>query len=164
MKTIDEQKKPIYAEKELLALVECKKRMDLKKFQSSTFLWVSSKWNFMRKFLLEKEIITKQHTSYIWVGKEPDIKLANEFIKFYKSTTNHEKKIKLKTKQKNKESNSNKLYEDYLSLKKKVEELKIQNREMYKELKSVFSQKIEYEKKYKELKQNLNTIINQENK
>lgn len=162
MKTIDKYKRPIYAEKELSALIECKRRMDMKIFQSSYFLWVSSKWNFMRKFLLEKEIIEKQHTSYIWVGKEPDIKLANEFIKFYKLTTNHENKMKLKTKQTKKESNSNKLYEDYLSLKKKVEELKIQNREMYKELKSVFLQKIEYEKKYKELKQNLNIIINQE--
>ena len=91
MKTIDEYKRPIYAEKELLALIECKKRMDMKIFQSSYFSWVTTKWNYMRKFLLEKGFIQKQHTSYIWIGKEPDIKLADEFIKYYKLINKYEK-------------------------------------------------------------------------
>jgi hypothetical protein len=150
MKTVNEHKRPVYSEKELSALIECKKRMDMKIFQSSYFLWVTSNWNIMRKFLLEKEIIKKQHIHYIWVGKEPDIKLADEFIKYYKSSNNYEKKVVVK---KNiPESNPNKLYEDYISLSKQVQELKIQNREMYKELKSVFEEKLKHEKKYKELK------------
>lgn len=150
MKTINEHKRPIYAEKELSALIECKKRMDLKIFKSSNFLWVSSNWNFMRKFLLEKGIIKKQHVYYIWVGKEPDIKLADEFIKYYKSSNNYEKKVVVK--KNTTESDSNKLYEDYISLGKQVQELKIQNREMYKELKSVFEEKLQHEKKIQRVK------------
>jgi len=157
MKTIDVLKRPIYAEKELMALIECKKRMDMKIFQSSSFYFVSTKWNFIRKFLLEKGIIKNQHTSYIWVGKEPDIKLAEEFIKFYKSNNKYEKKIVVK--KKSPEDDSNKLYEDFIALTKQVQELKSQNREMYKELKSVFKEKIQYEKKYQDLKDNLRNII-----
>jgi len=156
MKTIDEYKRPIYAEKELLALIECKRRMDMKIFQSSYFSWVTTKWNYMRKFLLEKGFIQKQHTSYIWIGKEPDIKLADEFIKYYKLINKYEKKIVVK---KVPESNPNKLYEDYVSLSKQVQELKIQNREMYKELKSVFEQKTKIEKNYQDLQQRLKNLI-----
>lgn len=156
MKTIDEYKRPVYAEKELSTLIECKRRMDMKDFQSSTFLWVNSRWNDLRKFLLEKEIIKTQHTSYIWVGKDPDIKLANEFIKFYKSSKKYEKKIVVK---KEPEKDSNKLYEDYVSLNKQVQELKIQNREMYKELKSVFEEKTKIENKYQEICKKLLNIV-----
>jgi len=161
MKTINEYKKPIYSEKELLALKECKKRMDMKIFQSSTFLWVTSNWNIMRRFLLEKQIIKKQHIYYIWVGKEPDIKLADEFIKYYKSRNKYDKKIVVK--QHTSESDSNQLYEDYISLSKQVQELKIQNREMYKELKSVFEEKVKNEKKYQELKEKLIKFLVEQN-
>jgi hypothetical protein len=163
MKTIDVLKRPIYAEKELLALIECKKRMDIKIFQSSSLFSVTSKWNEIRKFLLEKEIIKKQHNSYIWVGKEPDIKLADGFIKFYKSINNYEKKIVV-SKKTVPENDANKLYEDYLSLNKQVQELKIQNREMYKELKKVFQEKMEFEKKYQDLKDKLKNLIYEPNK
>lgn len=156
MNTIDEYKRPVYAEKELLALIECKKRMDMKIFQSSYFSWVTTKWNYLRKFLIEKGFITKQHTSYIWIGKEPDIKLADEFIKYYKLINKYEKKVVVK---KVPENNSNKLYEDYVYLTKQVQELKVQNREMYKELKSVFQEKTKIEKKYEDLQQRLKNII-----
>ena len=106
--------------------------------------------------MFEKGFIQKQHTSYIWVGKEPDIKLADEFIKYYKLINKYEKKIVVK---KVPESNSNKLYEDYVSLTKQVQELKIQNREMYKELKSVFEEKTKIEKKYQDLQERLKNII-----
>lgn len=158
MKTIDILKRPIYAEKELLAFIECKKRMDNKNFQGSYFLWVCSRWNEMRNFLLEKEIIKKQHNSYIWVGKEPDIKLADAFIKNYKSVRKCDKKISVRKKT-TPSNDTNKLYEDYLALIKQVQELKIQNREMYKELKKVFEEKVKLEKKYQDLKDQLKNLM-----
>ena len=71
--------KHVTPEHVLEALVESKRLMDEYNYLSSYFLSIFSSWNYLRVFLVNKEIIKPRHTTYIWIGQKPNEELAKEY-------------------------------------------------------------------------------------
>lgn len=139
----------------LEALVECKRLMDEYNFLSSYFLSTFSSWNYLRVFLVNKEIIKPRHTTYIWIGQEPNEELAKEYVLYYKEVKKNENltpKVTIKT-------SPNKIYEDYVAIKKELERLKVENREMFKDLKEHYQGRIRAEKAYTELSKKIKSVF-----
>ena len=137
------------------SLVECKKRMDKHSFLSTYFTMDYSFWGKMRVFLIDKKIIKSRHNTYVWIGEEPSQDLALEFFEHYKSL----KKTDKKTIKKSKHKDSATMYEDLVALQKKVQKLKEENREMFKELKENYLEKVRLQKAYDELSQRIKSVL-----
>ena len=147
--------KHVTSEHVLEALVESKRLMDEYNFLSSYFLSIFSSWNYLRVFLVNKEIIKPRHTTYIWIGQKPNEELAKEYILYYKEVKKNENlipKVTINT-------SPNKIYEDYVALKKELEKLKIENREMFKDLKEHYQGRIKAEKAYNELSKKIKSVL-----
>jgi hypothetical protein len=129
--------------------------MDEYNFLSSYFLSKFSSWNFLRVFLINKEIIKPRHNTYVWIGQEPNEELAKEYFLYYKEVKKNEKSIPKVTKN----TSPNKIYEDYVNLKKEIEKLKVENRELFKDLKENYQARIKVEKKHKDLLDKVKSIF-----
>lgn len=146
----------------LKVMTIAKELMDVKMFDSYCLVFKAkfTRWNTMRIYLLDELFIEKQHLSYIWIGQEPTIELANGFLDFEYSFLEEKKNLRIKKKLKQEEiqvpnesqvsesSNPNTIYEDNLRLKKQNQELTAQNGKMYNELRDVIKDRNEYREKY----------------
>jgi hypothetical protein len=139
----------------LEALVESKRLMDEYNFLSSYFLSNFSSWNFLRVFLVNKEIIKPLHNSYAWRGEEPNEELAKEYVLYYNQVKKNEKSAPKVTTN----TSPNKIYEDYVALQKELEKLKLENREMFKDLKEHYQGRVRAEKAYTELSKKIKSVF-----
>lgn len=139
------------------SLIECKKRMDEYRFLSTYFSMHYNLWSNMRVFLIEKNFIKNRHNTYVWIGEEPNEELALEFIKYYKALKKKDKTTTPKETKSN--GNTTTMYEDLVALQKKVQKLKEENREMFKELKENYSQKVKVQKAYDELSEKIRSVL-----
>lgn len=139
----------------LEALFECKKLMDEYNFLSSYFLSSFSTWNYLRVFLLNKEIIKTRHNTYFWIGQEPNEDLAKEYVLYYKEVKKNENSIPKVTIT----TSANKIYEDYVALQKELGKLKLENREMFKDLKEHYQGRIRAEKAYTDLSKKIKSLF-----
>jgi hypothetical protein len=137
------------------SLIECKKRMDEYRFYSTYFTMYCNHWLSMRVFLIDKKLIKNRHHTYVWIGEEPNEELALEFIKYHKALKKTDKTTPKETTSKVNTT----MYDDLVALQKKVQKLKEENREMFKELKENFSEKIKAQKAYDELYQKIKSVI-----
>lgn len=139
----------------LEGLVECKRLMDEYNFLSSYFFSKFSSWNCLRVFLLDKEIIKPRHNSYVWIGQEPNEELAKEYVVHY----NEVKKIEKSSPKVTINTSPNKIYEDYVALQKELGKLKLENREMFKDLKEHYQGRIRAEKAYTDLSKKIKSVF-----
>ena len=137
--------KQINYKNKLEALIECKRRMDEYSFYGSNFQLLFANWDNFRIFLLQKGIIRNRHTTYVWVGETPNEELVVEFIQFLKEIKIN-KPIKV-----TEQTSPNKIYEDNLALQKEIQKLKLENREMFKDLKEHYQGRVIAEKAYTDL-------------
>jgi hypothetical protein len=147
--------KHVTPEHVLEALFESKRLMDEYNFLSSYFLSTFSSWNYLRVFLVNKEIIKSRHTTYVWIGQEPNKELAKEYVLYYNEVKKNEDlipKVTINT-------SPNKLYEDYVTLQKELGKLKLENREMFKDLKEHYQGRIRAEKAYTELSKKIKSVF-----
>ena len=147
--------KHVTPEHVLEALVECKGLMDDYNFLSSYFLSKFSTWNYLRVFLLDKEIIKPRHNTYVWNREKPNEELANEYVLYYIEVKKNEKLIPKVTAT----TSPNKIYEDYVALQKELGKLKLENREMFKDLKEHYQGRIRAEKAYKDLSNKIKNVF-----
>ena len=129
--------------------------MDEYNFLSSYFLSKFSSWNYLRVFLLDKEIIKSLHNSYFWIGQEPNEELAKEYVLHY----NEVKKIEKLTPKATINTSPNKIYEDYVALQKELGKLKLENREMFKDLKEHYQGRVRAEKAYTDLSKKIKSVF-----
>jgi hypothetical protein len=129
----------------LEALIECKRLMDEYLFYGGNFQMEYSNWVNLRIFLLEKDIIRSRHTTYVWVREDPNDELVAEYVKFIKKIPNV-KQFKI-----TKETSPNIIYENNLALQKEIQKLKLENRDMFKDLKEHYQGRVIAEKAYTEL-------------
>jgi hypothetical protein len=147
--------KHVTPEHVLEALVECKRLMDEYNFLSSYFLSKFSSWNYLRVFLLDKQIIKSRHNSYVWNREKPNEELAKEYVLYYNEVKKNEKlipKVTINT-------SPNKIYEDYVALQKELGKLKLENREMFKDLKEHYQGRIRAEKAYMDLSNKIKNVF-----
>jgi len=109
----------------------------------------------MRVFLIDKNLIKNRHNTYVWIGEEPNEELAIDFIKYHKSL----KKTDKTTPKEATITSDNTMYEEIVALQKKVQKLKEENREMFKELKENYCEKVKAQKSYDELSQKIKSVI-----
>lgn len=129
----------------LEAFIECKRLMDEYLFYGGNFQMEYSNWLNLRIFLLEKDIIRSRHTTYVWVRQEPNEELVAEYVQFLKKIqTTKEVKI-------TKATSPNIIYEDNLALQKEIQKLKLENRDMFKDLKEHYQGRVIAEKAYTDL-------------
>jgi hypothetical protein len=147
--------KHVTPEHVLNALVESKRLMDEYNFLSSYFLSTFSSWNYLRVFLVNKEIIKSRHTTYVWIGQEPSEELAKEYVLYYNEVKKNEDSIPKVTVN----TSPNKIYDDYVALQKELAKLKLENREMFKDLKEHYQGRIKAEKAYEELSKKIRSVL-----
>ena len=129
----------------LEAFIECKRLMDEYLFYGGNFQREYSNWINLRIFLLEKDIIRSRHTTYVWVREAPNEELVAEYVKFIKKIPTV-KEVKI-----TKETSPNIIYEDNLALQKEIQKLKLENRDMFKDLKEHYHGRVIAEKAYTDL-------------
>jgi len=129
----------------LEAFIECKRLMDEYLFYGGHFQMEYSNWLNLRIFLLEKDIIRSRHTTYVWVRQEPNEELVAEYVLFLKKIQTP-KKVKI-----TKATSPNIIYEDNLALQKEIQKLKLENRDMFKDLKEHYHGRVIAEKAYTDL-------------
>ena len=137
------------------SLIECKKQMDEYRFLSTYFSMHYGYWSTMRVFLIDKNLIKNRHNTYVWIGEEPNEELALEFIKYHKAFNKKDKTTPKEATSKG----DNTMYEDLVALQKKVQKLKEENREMFKELKENYCENVKAQKAYDELSQKIRSVI-----
>ena len=111
----------------------------------------------MRIFLLDREIIKPRHNTYVWNREKPNKELAEEYVLYYIEVKKNEKLIPKMTAT----TSPNKIYEDYVALQKELGKLKLENREMFKDLKEHYQGRIRAEKAYTDLSKKIKNVFNE---